>query len=110
MLYSVDEPDGSVTVAVVVIGGNLRRPAEVIFSTRDGSATSTAPRDYEDLGDVVLQFDEITGRRTITIPIDDDDILENTEDFFGELRTSEGFVDLNPAGTTIEIVDIDDGK
>ena len=106
----MDEPDGSITLAVAVIGNNLRRPAEVIFSTRDGSATSIDLRDFENLGDVLLQFNKITGRRTVTILIDDDDILENIENFFGELRTSDGSVGLNPAGTEIQILNSEDGK
>ncbi len=99
------------TVRVIVINGdNLQRPAEVIFSTRDGTATSTAPRDYENLGDVTLQFDQIMRSIPVTIPIDDDDILENSENFFGQLRTSESFVDLNPAEAEVVIFDIGDGN
>ena len=99
------------TLRVIVIDGdNLQRQAEVIFSTRDGTATSTDPRDYEDFGDSILLFDNTQRSRTVTIPIDDDDILEDTENFFGQLRTTENFVDLAPAQTEVVIFEMGDGK
>ena len=104
------ESIGSITISVSVMGNTLRRPVEVIFSTRDGSATSTDPRDYENIGDVFLQFDETIDRHTFNIPIHDDTILENIEIFFGQLRSSCSAVDLNPAETQIEIYDIEEGK
>ena len=66
--------------------------------------------DYEDFGNVVRQFDQTTSRLPVEIPIIDDDILEDVENFFGQLTTSETFVDLNPAMTEIDIIEVNDGK
>ena len=108
ILYEVDENDssGRVNVAIIVIGDNLRRSVEVNFATMDGSATSSAPRDYESLI-APVQFDELQLHQ---VPIDDDNILEDTENFFDWWTTSEDFVDLNPQQIEIRIFDIGDGK
>ena len=54
------------------------------------------PVDFEGLDNVVLQFDENTLTRPIVLTIIDDAILEDEENFFGNLSTSDGAVDLLP--------------
>ena len=108
--YNVDEPDGEVTIAVIVVGGILRRPAEVTFFTTDGTATTTGEPDFQQLGDVVLQFDENIMRREIRIGIIDDSILEDNEFFFGNLSTTDDAVDLMPDNTLVNILEVGDGK
>ena len=110
LVYNVDEPDGTVTVTVSVLDGNLMRPAEVVFFTTDGTATSTAPVDFVGLDNVVLQFDENTLTRPIVLTIIDDAILEDEENFFGNLSTSDGAVDLLPVTTRINILELNDRK
>ena len=114
--YSIDENDatGTVTLTIAVLEGTLRRQAEVIFYTSDGTATSVAglPEDFVPLSDVPLQFDENTQSLTVTVTILNDDILEDTEFFLGNLNTSDDAVDLLPSEATVEILqpDGDDGK
>lgn len=112
--YNVDEPDGQVTLIISVLEGTLRRQAEVIFYTSDGTATSIAglPEDFVPLSGLVLQFDEDTLSLTVTVAIINDDILEDTEFFFGNLNTSDSAVDLLPDEATVSILeqDGDDGE
>ena len=54
-----------------------------------------------------LTFDDGTTSITISISIIDNDVLEDNEEFFGQLATSvdSNVVMLEPASTTIEILD-----
>ena len=104
-LYQVNETSGRVTIFVAIIDGSLARPVEVTFFSTNGSATSTAPRDYRGLGNIPLQFTNTTRRLPIRIDIVNDNILENTENFFGNLRTSDVSVDLSPRQTEIQILE-----
>ena len=58
----------------------------------------------------MLQFDEFTSTLEVFMRIFDDDILESLEFFFGNLNTSDGVVDLNPALTRVNIQEIGDGE
>ena len=109
-VYSVDETTGQVTFSVSVLEGTLERPVEVIFSTTDGSATSVAPIDFVSISGAALQFDQNTLTVMVTVTIVDDAILENTENFFGNLITSDSAVDLGPDSATVNILEIGDGK
>ncbi len=106
----MNETTGQVIFSVSVLEGTLERPAEVTFSTTDGSATSSAPIDFEAITGSLLQFDQNTLTVTVTVTIIDDAILENVENFFGNLVTSDGAVDLGPATATVNILEDGDGK
>ena len=110
--YSVIEPDGIVTLTASVLSGMLARPVQVSFLTTDGTATSSSPEDYVAVSNLVLEFDAATLSRQINISILNDDILENAEVFYGNLSTSDGAVQLNPAAATVNIMEApgDDGK
>ena len=110
--YSVLEPERIVTLTASVLSGMLARPVQVSFFTTDGTATSTSPEDYVAVSNLVLEFDAATLSRQINISILNDDILENPEVFYGNLSTSDGAVQLNPADATVNIMEApgDDGK
>ena len=78
------------------MSGTLEKPFEVFFSTSDGSATSIASLDFNPLIDVSLQFDASTTSHKVIVTIVNDDILEDSETFSGNLRTSDSAVDVNP--------------
>ena len=56
-----------------------------------------------------LTFTPGVNSLTVSVPIIDNGILEGTEQFFGDLSTSDPDVDLQPQRTTIIIAD-DDGN
>ena len=70
----------------------------------------TAPADYgETIED--LTFDGSTGRECVTVPIINDDILEDIESFTASLTTSDSAVTLNPDLARVDIIeDPNDGK
>ncbi len=106
----MDETTGQVTLSVSVLEGTLERPAVVTFSTMDGTATSTSPIDFNAITGAALQFDQDTLTVTVTVTIIDDAILENDENFFGNLVTSDSAVDLGPDNATVNILEVGDGK
>ena len=93
------------------MSGSLERSVEVFFSTSDGTATSIDRLDYNPLTDVVLQFNASTSSIPVIVTIVDDGILENSEKFFGNLRTSDSgvFIDSQRAIVTI-LEEAGDGK
>ena len=96
---------------VGIMSGLLERSVEVFFSTSDGTATSIDRLDFNPLTDVVLQFNASTSSIPVIVTIVDDGILENSEIFFGNLRTSDSgvFVDSQRAIVTI-LDEAGDGK
>ena len=56
-----------------------------------------------------LTFTPGVNSLTVSVPIIDDGILEDIEQFFGDLSTSDPDVDLRPQRTTIIIVDDGNG-
>ena len=107
--YSVAETTGEVTLTVQIVDGQLERSVDVDFTTSDGSATSVAPIDFIDPGRVTLQFSNQTTSQTVRIVIEDDDILENDENFFGNLATLDGSVILDPEQAEVNILEDNDG-
>jgi hypothetical protein len=105
--YVVDEEDGSVTVVVRVLDGTLSGDVEVEFNTIDGSATTSGP-DYARTTPI-LTFGTSTTNQSVTIPINNDDVVETVEDFIANLtlRTLGANVVLNPSITTVNINDND---
>ena len=109
----MNEPDGTLTISASILDGTLMRPAEVMFSTTDGTATSSAPHDFLELDAIamVLLFDENTLNHSINITIISDATLEDLEYFFGNLITSDDAVDLLSNTTRINILEIlNDGE
>ena len=93
------------------MSGILERSVEVFFSTSDGTATSIDPLDFNPLTDVVLQFNASTSSIPVIVTIVDDGILENSEAFFGNLRTSDSGVVFDSRRVNVTILeDTDDGK
>ena len=50
-----------------------------------------------------LLFNQAVTRQCVNVPITNDDILENTENFFASLTTTVPNVVLNPARAEVEI-------
>ena len=104
--YSVNEADGTVTLTVRVLAGQLARPVEVDFTTQDGTATSTAPEDFVNPAlPITLQFTPDDLEREVVVTIIDDDITENIEFFNGLLSTIDRAVILNPDIANVDIID-----
>ena len=59
---------------------------------------------------IPLLFDAVTTSIPITVIIIDDDFLENNEDFFSLLSTTDAAVNLIPQRATITIVEDNDGN
>ena len=93
------------------MSGKLERSVEVFFSTSDGTATSIDLLDFYPLTDVVLQFNASTSSFPVIVTIVDDDILENSETFFGNLMTSDSGVVVDSQRVNITLLeDTGDGK
>ena len=109
--YSVNEADGTVTLTVRVLAGQLARPVEVDFTTRDGTATSTAPEDFVNSAVLItLQFTPDDLEREVVVTIINDNIPENAEFFNGLLSTIDLAVILDPDTANVEIIDDDDNE
>ena len=96
---------------VHILSGTLERSVEVFFSTSDGTATSIDPLDFNPLTDVVLQFNASTSSIPVKVTFVDDGILENSETFFGNLRSNDSGVVVDSQRVNITILeDTGDGK
>ena len=113
--------DGRNAVLTVVLNGSLERNVTVKLITNSDTALGkmhkgllyliyllAAPSDYTATS-VDLTFTPGVNSLTVSVPIIDNGILEGTEQFFGDLSTSDPDVDLRPQRTTIKITD-DDGN
>ena len=100
---------GFVDLVMRIISGELARPVNVILSTEDGSATSTAPVDYINPGDTTLQFDSVADAQFARITITNDDIYENQENLFSNLISLDGSVIINPGSAEVLINEDNDG-
>ena len=78
-----------------------------LLLTKNQLLPCTASSDYTATS-VDLTFTPGVNSLTVSVPIIDNAILEDTEQFFGDLSTSDPDVDLRPQRTTIRIAD-DDG-
>ena len=70
------------------------------------SCSLTDPDDYEAVNSG-LTFDSTRARACVTIVIQDDDLLENTEEFRLSLTTDEDQVILEPVDAIVSITDTD---
>lgn len=95
---AVDETIGSVVLTVTHDGAAASGPFTVNYTTVDGSAT--AGSDYT-LTTGTLNFSGVSGDTdTITIPITDDGIVEDTETFGIQFTSSsDGTVDISDTAT-----------
>ena len=123
--YSVLEDTGSVNVTVSVLNGTLARNTIVTFSTESGGtatgmfnehsfcslmkayslSTTPAGTDYNDTT-VTLTFDATISAQMVTVPILDDNVVEDTEFINLTLTSMDRAVMLNPATARINIEDI----
>ncbi len=110
--YVVNETDGTVTFTVKVLNGTLERSVFVTFFTSDGSATSTAPADFQASSNVSLEFNSNTVSQQVSVTIIDDDILENPEIFLGNLDEGSSGVTISQRIATVTILEQegDDGE
>ena len=99
------------SLTIDILSGTLERSVKVFFSTSDGTATSIDPLDFNPLTDVVLQFNAFTSSTPVVVTIVDDGILENSETFFGNLRSSDSGVVVVFQRVNVTILeDAGDGK
>ena len=128
--YSTPEDGGAVEVCVVVhmpdIDCPICFPFNVLLSTRDFSAglprhtllsicthslyiNTEAPLDYAAAVQTIVQFNACQRRRCISIPIVDDELLENTE-YFNLTLERNGLherIKLDPTDGVVQITDND---
>lgn len=103
--YTFNEGGGSVTLVITRSGG-LGTDASVTYSTSD--QTTTAGSDYAaSSGTISFPADSI--RRTISIPIFEDSIQENSETFTVELGLTTNATVGSPSSATVSITDNDGG-
>jgi len=100
----VTETQGSVNLTVALLNGTLERTVEVLFSTNEGTATSTDPVDFSAVINLVITFGPSTTRQLVTVLIADDNIVEDNEQFFGSLNSSDGAVSLMPETAEVDIL------
>ena len=125
--YSTSENERSVDVCVVVyipdIGCPICFPFTVLLSTTDFSAcvapknvsihsfyiTAGSPMDYGAAVDTMVEFNECERRSCISIPIVDDEVLENTEFFHLNLERNglHERIQLDRVDGIVEITDND---
>ena len=108
--YSVDEADGSVSLTVRVLAGQLARTVSIDFFTQDGTAISTPSADFISVTQalpVTLQFSPTDLIQEVTVTIINDDITENPERFAGLLLSVDAAVILAPDTASVEIRDND---
>ena len=96
----------------MILNGTLDRSAIVNFFTTDGTATSVAPVDFIPVTQTSIVFNAGTTSQQVTVSIADDDIVENSEFFYGNLSTSDGAVILDPSAARVTILETegDDSK
>ena len=84
----------------------------VFFFTTDGSATSSDPMDFTAVINEPVIFSPSTSSNEVTVTIVDDNIVENSEFFYGNVSTNDGAVNLGPsaAKVTISETEGDDSK
>ena len=101
--YSVSEDAGSVELSVSVLSGEIEEGASVTLSVMTIDGTAVAGEDYDQLGGTLLTFTADMMTHTVSVLIEDDMLLENSENFMLELSsTSDVFISASRAVVTIE--------
>ena len=136
--YTVGENQGSASLVVAVLDGELSDDVTVVFTTEEGTATSTCesshftlflfskifsnlyfifsfstvPTDYS-ATTRTLEFGPGRMSQTVAVPVINDQVLEDTENFFAnlELRNANNLdVTINPPRSEVSITDFGDSK
>lgn len=107
VMYFTHEAEGRVSLTVRVLSGRLAHSVDVMFSTVDESATSSALEDYGS-SLFVLHFSSEDLIQQTFANIFDDEITENSEFFNALLISTDEDVILAPNIARVEIKD--DGK
>ena len=96
----------------MILSGTLDRSTIVNFFTTDETATYSAPMDFIPVTQTSIVFDAGTTSQQVTVSIADDDVVENSEFFYGNLNTSDGAVILDPSAARVTILETggDDSK
>lgn len=103
--YAVAEKAGSVTLRVIRTGGSFDTVTGVTYCTCEDSAL--APEDFiHSPGTLIFYKDE--QEKTITVPIVDDKIKENDEQFFVLLKSTTGDASLGDRKLATVIINDDD--
>ena len=106
LTYNVDEGDGTVQVCAILVSGTLERTVTFTLSTQDSSATSTDPLDFSAVLEE-LTFNQTTARQCVDIPIEDDNIVEEPENFTVVVSGDDPDVDFTPPTSVVTITDND---
>ena len=102
--YIVNEVDRYVILSIVLLN-NITEPHNATFSVTGGSASFN---DFVDPGEMLLQFNEgATNFFQVNISVIGDFLLEDTEEFFGILQSSDFAVEFQNNVSTISIEDGD---
>ena len=103
--YNVDEDAGGVTLTVEVISGVLTQDVTLIYTTADGSATSS---DYTGAnGAPIPTLSALITSVSFRIAIVDDGDVDPAETFMVSLGGAPVGVSLNPTSATVTIIDND---
>ena len=109
-VYNGSESGGEIEVEVGVLQGELSGPVVVRIYTMDGTALSNT--DYQGVN-MTLTFSPDTTTTVITVPILNDDNVEDDEDINARLELEpeddQQNVQINPDEAKLFIID-DDGK
>ena len=104
VFYNVNELSSFVTLRVIVFG-NVTNSFTAVFFVTSGSAVS--PNDFVNPGERVIRFNDDSTEININIGIVSDFVIEDTEHFFGHLRSKNMAVLYENNMTTINITDGD---
>ena len=90
----------------------LEKTATVLFFTTDGSATSTDFMDFQTVPGVNILFDATRNVQLVTVNITNDNAVENTEYFYGNISTNDSAINLVPDAVRVNLLEVpeEDGK
>jgi hypothetical protein len=100
---SFDATEGSVVNILVARSGGSSGVASVDYATADG--TAVAGSDYTARNGTLTWPDGVSGNRTISIPITDDNLVESSESFTVTLSNVSGATLGANSSATITIID-----
>ena len=105
--YRVSEVAGSVTLTVSVLSGGIEAGESVTVGVSTMDVSATADRDYRGLTDTVLTFTSEAMTQTVSIDINDDASVEDSETFTIHLTTSSDVLSLSVSRAIVTILDND---
>ena len=104
-LYTLQEDVTQQEVCIVIEGGALARPVDLVISSSD--VTAQAPDDYKKINYLTSYSHNDGARKCINITIVDDDLVEATEAFVLNLTSKDEAVSLMSNQLTLMITDND---